>query len=813
MDDAFFKWLSSQYCESCLLLNILASERLLERLKAKPTYEIPQTGRGDRPLEILDLSDCCLTDDDAQVLSALLLQEEGVKAIDLSLNQIGDGGAVALSELLVPNGFVSQLNLSQNNIAEIGGLAFCNALSRQADSSESSQKGQQASAIVTLRQNPLPLDVSDLLNSYGQKQKKEEEEEQSNSENFSVASLLRSQDQVNDFSSEDEDVAVVQVDNSISIASDEVEDDQVLQKFVRKDVTKPCLEVDCEVLELPEYSVDLEQIARRDFLEEGIEALLSDSDELNLSNLCFTLADLEAKLQSMRTAYVTVLDLSSNDLESIPNYLPESLRKLLLQNNKIKTIDNLFNCPHLQVLDLSQNSLGSNGQGFLPGLCSLSLNELSLSGNSLSDLDVLNSIGHLQKLEKLDVSNNLLEPLEVINHLGQTHSQLLLHLILVGNAGDYNYEDLARKKLLALTRIDEIALSERNTPKEKPALSKLFHWRSRRKQKNASAEVDRSEDDHVSPSKRIEDETSQEYDFGDFLLLSARLGILELPHQRTSFSYFSKTSEFLCELFQELDHSSSGFISAKSYAIGFDKVQKRYAKHVSRDGRNASAIIDSRCKIQEYLGNHSLQAIFGSFSKLEVEGQPVTNGSMTFLDLLRWIDTCFVGGISKKTRTQQKLIVSFFTRERRVPKFNFLDFIFSILFVCNITKLSPDKVIRHVLKHMRNVKPIELASADEIMSLEALKQSHITEMASGRGGVEGGGLADARKVYHEIYLKGFPAEEFIKHKNTKLLLSVLDIALEEQEKFVAADQSRILQLRKELKHVTRKIKSSLTYVV
>ena len=114
---------------------------------------------------------------------------------------------------------------------------------------------------------------------------------------------------------------------------------------------------------------------------------------------------------------------------------------------------------------------------------------------------------------------------------------------------------------------------------------------------------------------------------------------------------------------------------------------------------------------------------------------------------------------------------------------------------------------------MRNVKPIELASADEIMSLEALKQSHITEMASGRGGVEGGGLADARKVYHEIYLKGFPAEEFIKHKDTKLLLSVLDIALEEQEKFVAADQSRILQLRKELKHVTRKIKSSLTYVV
>ena len=60
MDDAFFKWLSSQYCESCLLLKILASERLLERLKAKPTYEIPQTGRGDRPLEILDLIIFCM---------------------------------------------------------------------------------------------------------------------------------------------------------------------------------------------------------------------------------------------------------------------------------------------------------------------------------------------------------------------------------------------------------------------------------------------------------------------------------------------------------------------------------------------------------------------------------------------------------------------------------------------------------------------------------------------------------------------------------------------------------------------------------
>ena len=153
-----------------------------------------------------------------------------------------------------------------------------------------------------------------------------------------------------------------------------------------------------------------------------------------------------------------------------------------MKENRIREIENLFNCPHLQVLNLERNRIGISGDGFLPGLCLLDLRELSLADNSLSELDILNSIGPLQKLKKLDLRRNSLEPLEMITQMEQTHSSSLSELFLAGNAGNYSYEEIAREKLPALRTLDDVVLSERSPTKKESKVSKLFNWRVRRKQ-------------------------------------------------------------------------------------------------------------------------------------------------------------------------------------------------------------------------------------------------------------------------------------------------------------------------------------------
>ncbi|QDZ20103.1 hypothetical protein HOP50_03g26220 [Chloropicon primus] len=801
MDEDFFQWLSHHYHESCVLLSLLASERLLDRLKGDPVYKVPRSGvvaedpEQSDELEILDLGNCCLNDEDAQVLSALLTKTEVVEAVDLSQNAIGDAGAVALSELLVPNGHVSHLNLSQNNVGEIGGLAFCNSLSRKGAS-------DQPCPVVTLNHNPLPLNLVDLLSTFTPKEPKKFE----GSGDFSVVALLQQPEPVvvDDFSSEEDEV--VEQSEARVVQS---EGDDALEKYVRSNTANGAVEIDLEeVLELPDYPLDLEEMARKDFLEEGVRDLLADSDALNLSNMSFPLQELEAKLRSLQTCHIVELDLSFNDLGSVPNPLPGRLKRLTLKGNRITAIENLYFCPHLQVLDVGGNRLGVEGRALISGLCVLELTELSLSRNSLCDLDVPNSIGHLNDLERLDVSENNLEPVEVINQLGATHPTTLSDLVLAGNAGDYDYKEDARKKLGALVRLDGFNFSARSpsSQAQQKLKSKLFPWRAKNARSSPagspvgsdSAELESR--DEVSPSKSGGADSEKEYDFADFALLAARLGILELPHERSTFSYFAKTSEMLSDLFGELDSSKKGLLSAKDYALGLDKLQRHFERHISQDRRAITSVIDSRVKVQDYLGNPSLRALFGSFSKLEVADKPTSNAFMTFLDLLRWIDTCFTGRSSRKKATQQKLIVSFFTRERKVPKFNFVDFIFSIFFVCSMTKAPAEKVVKHAVKHVKSKKPITLASADEIVSLESLKEEHIFNVS----GSKENRPKDARKIYHEVYMKGFPAEEFVKFRDTDLLLSVLEIAYEEQKKFADADHNRILRLRRSLGDVTKR---------
>ena len=133
MDRDFFRCLAREYCDSCLHLDILASERLVDRLEGRPTHMVPLAG-GEGEMEVLDLGACRLKDEDAQVLSVLLMKVAVVKGVDVSQNDIGDAGAVALASLLPPGGSLAHLDLSRNNVGEIGGLALLTALSRERES-------------------------------------------------------------------------------------------------------------------------------------------------------------------------------------------------------------------------------------------------------------------------------------------------------------------------------------------------------------------------------------------------------------------------------------------------------------------------------------------------------------------------------------------------------------------------------------------------------------------------------------------------------------------------------------------------------
>ena len=809
MDEDFFAWLADQYAQSCLHLGLLESERLLDRLAGCPTYPVPGAGPLGEDVQILDLADCRLGDEDAQVLAAVISGAEVASAIDLSQNEIGDAGAVALSELLVPSCHVTHLNLSRNEVGEIGGLAFCNALSR------ASGLPSSAKPVVTLEQNPLPPSVAAMLARHAPVEPKSDEG--GDPTTFSVVELLRAEAGVEgdggDFSSEEEEAP------GWAVPKGGAGQELALRRYVRtappaEDPGGALVNLE-EISQLPDYPIDLEEMARKDFLEQGIRELLVDSDSLDLANLSFPLEDLEGKLDTLRTCRITELDLGFNNLDSVPKPLPLGLRRLYLKGNRIGALENLHHCPMLEVLDLSQNELGGRKGGFLPGLCLLHLSDLSLSRNALCELDVVGTLGHLDCLERLDVSGNNLEPSEIIQQLALTHGAAMKDLSLEGNEGGGEYAAQAKQELDCLEKLDGATMAmaghKGDSGGRHNKLSRLLRpWR------RTAPEGQGEEGDELSPSAVGEDAGSgggSSRDFGDFCLLAARLGVLELPHQRTAFGYFSKTSEELWEIFRDLDGGDEGALAPQAFALGLDRLQRRFGDAITSRGARTPAAIEGRSKVQEYLGNDTLRSLFSHFSTPRREGRPQTDAHMTFLDLLRWIDTCFCGKRSRRGRAKQKLMVSFFTRDRKHPEFNFLDFVFSIFFVCSMTEQGVEKVLRRAAERARSTRPDRLTTAEEVTSVSELKQRHVVESALKAEGKENADVSgksqEARRAYRDLYLGGLPAEEFVKHRDPELLLGVVETAYKDHVRFAESDGARIRELRKALGDVTRRFQDLL----
>eukprot|EP01102_Stenamoeba_stenopodia_P015118 TRINITY_DN5119_c0_g1_i1.p1 TRINITY_DN5119_c0_g1~~TRINITY_DN5119_c0_g1_i1.p1 ORF type:complete len:975 (+),score=339.93 TRINITY_DN5119_c0_g1_i1:86-3010(+) len=102
---------------------------------------------------------------------------------------------------------------------------------------------------------------------------------------------------------------------------------------------------------------------------------------------------------------LTILDLSNNRLQSVPNSIFEltKLEKLSLNHNSIKSIpDQIAALDSLKILNLAENEIQSLPAGF----AGLKLTTLQLAHNELSELP--SELGSIQALTELDVSHNKL---------------------------------------------------------------------------------------------------------------------------------------------------------------------------------------------------------------------------------------------------------------------------------------------------------------------------------------------------------------------------------------------------------------------
>lgn len=161
------------------------------------------------------------------------------------------------------------------------------------------------------------------------------------------------------------------------------------------------------------------------------------------------------------------LELRMEGLESLPilSRLPQ-LRALILSGNKINgSLEALRHCPHLEELDLCQNSLTS-----LDGLRHLKyLSVLKATMNEISDAE---DLAHLSMLRVVDLSKNRLTSV-------QLNAPVLAKLVLYRNAVDstsclrqlpsLTQLDLGRNKLTELDDISEWT----------PLLQKAFLYENR----------------------------------------------------------------------------------------------------------------------------------------------------------------------------------------------------------------------------------------------------------------------------------------------------------------------------------------------
>ncbi|XP_073968392.1 uncharacterized protein isoform X2 [Rhodnius prolixus] len=112
--------------------------------------------------------------------------------------------------------------------------------------------------------------------------------------------------------------------------------------------------------------------------------------------------------------FLSFVNLSSNKIVAMPNFSPYwSLKHLNLSYNSIYKIEGIEGLKFLRYLNLSHNKIE-----FVRDIKNLSLTELILSHNKISDWEILPETGPncLYSLKVLDISHNRITTLKMINH-------------------------------------------------------------------------------------------------------------------------------------------------------------------------------------------------------------------------------------------------------------------------------------------------------------------------------------------------------------------------------------------------------------
>lgn len=161
----------------------------------------------------------------------------------------------------------------------------------------------------------------------------------------------------------------------------------------------------------------------------------TDATQINEFLLCDCVHKNDAR-EDKSWQHLDNVNLSDNKLKQIDTSirLATNLKTLLLDQNQIKTIENLSCLPYLQTLSLCENQISQLSDLHLE--LGGNLMHLNLSQNNLTSL---RGFRKLFTLVKLDVSCNSIDNIDEVDHVAEL--PCLEELILTGNpiAGKVDY--------------------------------------------------------------------------------------------------------------------------------------------------------------------------------------------------------------------------------------------------------------------------------------------------------------------------------------------------------------------------------------
>jgi len=140
----------------------------------------------------------------------------------------------------------------------------------------------------------------------------------------------------------------------------------------------------------------------------------------------------------------------STGLASIPRSLQKfpNLYKLHLQTNKIKKLRILNDCENLEILNLSDNHLNTEGLALL-----LKITGLKSADFSYNEIDSMENFTNLREIESLNLSNNEIKEIPPLPNLSK-----LKFLDLTGNPIN-KLENLQYLESLLSLKIDDSRFS------------------------------------------------------------------------------------------------------------------------------------------------------------------------------------------------------------------------------------------------------------------------------------------------------------------------------------------------------------------